>query len=271
MELISFSIPRSTKCLTLCPLGDLQWSGVDGPTAKDQLHYHIEDCLKRDGYFIGLGDYIDFLSPSNRQRLINAGLYDTAQEVIAEKALELTEEVYEKFLKPTTGRWICMVEGHHFYQAGGQTTDQILAEKLKTQFVGTSVLCRIPVADMAFYAHHGTGGGVLPGASLNKLYHVEAGLSEADVYFMGHSTKLAASRQSRPYALWRPKNSKLAHRDVLLVNCGGFSKSNIVGHRVGSIPRGDYAEQGMMSPSPLTAPIVTVDLQAKFNRIRATI
>jgi hypothetical protein len=271
VELITVAIPKSTKVLTIAPLGDFQWSGDEGPTAKDQLSRHIDYCLERDAYFCGLGDYIDFLSPSNRQRLINAGLYDTAQEVIAKKALELLDEVFEKFLKPTVGRWLFVTEGHHFYEAGGQTTDQILADKLKTKFVGTSVFCRIKVADLTIYAHHGTGGGILPGSALNKPYHVAGGLQGADLYLFGHDTKIATTRLSRPYPRWDVNPPRLEHRDIWLIRCGGFSKSNILGHRIGSIPRGDYAEQAQFTPSPLSAPIITVDLKAKSNRIRVSI
>lgn len=192
-------------------------------------------------------------------------------EVISEKALELVDEVFERFLKPTVNRWLCLVEGHHFYQAGDQTTDQVFAQKLKTRFVGTSVFCRIPSADITVYAHHGIGAGQLPGVGLNRLYHTAAGLQGADIYFLGHNTKMATSRLSRPYPRWDVKPPRLEHRDIWLVNCGGFSKSNVIGHRVGTIPRGDYAEAKMMTPSPLSAPIVTVDLKASHDRIRVSI
>lgn len=214
---------------------------------------------------------IDFMSPSNRQRLIGAGLYDTAQAVIKEKALELTEAVYEKFLKDTTGRWLGMVEGHHFYEGDGETSDMILCNKLKARFLGTSAFVHIPRASYTVYVHHGRGGGQLPGTVLNKLYHQSAGLPGADLYLMGHSTKLVSARISRPFPKWVPKKFALSHYDLHIVNCGGFSKSNIVGHTIGGIPRGDYAEQGMMTPSPLSAPICTVDIHEKFDRARVAI
>ncbi|HKU52822.1 MAG TPA: hypothetical protein VJQ25_10175, partial [Nitrospira sp.] len=63
----------------------------------------------------------------------------------------------------------------------------------------------------------------------------------------------------------------LKHRDIWLLSTGSFSKSNVVGHRHGAIPRGDYAEQGNMTPSPLSAPIITVDLRSEHDRIRISI
>lgn len=271
MELVSFPIPKTLDKFTIAPIGDIQWSGHNGPTAKESLKRHIDHCMELGAYFVGLGDYIDFVSPSNRQKLMAAGLYDTAQLALAEKANELMEEVYEEFLKPTTGRWLGMVEGHHFFEADGDTTDLKLAEKLKAKFLGTSAFIRIPRADLTIYVHHSTGGGKLPGTGLNRLYHTAAGLQGADIYLFGHDTKLASSRMSRPYPIW-DRHPRLEHRDIWLLCCGGFAKSNIQGHRVGTIPRGDYAEKGLMTPSPLSAPIITVDLTThQHDRIRVSI
>lgn len=270
MELVSFPLPRSTKKFVLAPLGDFQWSGPKGSTAEGHLKSHIEECMEMDAFFIGTGDYTDFLSPSNRARLMSAGLYDTAKDAIFEKAMELSEEVFEKFLKPTKGRWLGLVEGHHFYEENGSTTDQHLADLLQTKHLGTSAFVHIPAIDFTIYVHHGRGGGKLPSAPINTLYHQAAGLPEADVYIMGHSTKLTGTRLSRPFPVWE-RIPRLNNHDILLVNCGGFSKSNVVGSRHGSIPRGDYAEQGLMTPSPLTAPIITVNVKAKYNKIRVSI
>jgi hypothetical protein len=266
MELLSFSIPKTATKFVLAPLGDFQYSGQKGPTAKDTLKRHIEKCLKMEAFFFGMGDYNDFLSPSNRKRLMSADLYDSAKDVIAAKAYELAVDVYEEFLKPTTGRWIGMLEGHHYYQRDGQTTDQHLAEMLKTKFVGTSVGCRIPNADFTFWAHHGTGGGITAGAAFNRLQRTASEFVWADVYMMGHTTKMGAMPLSRPWPIWGKSGQKhdMIHKNYYLVSTGGFSKSNIIGHRDGTIPRGEYAEQRMLGPSPLSAPIITVDIQESW-------
>lgn len=267
MELVTHYLPKNTDKLIIAPLGDIQWSGHNGPTAKDALKRHIDKCLEMDAWFCGLGDYVDTMSPSNRHRLVSAGLYDTAMQVISEKCLGLVEELYEEFLKPTTGRWLGMVHGHHWYPLeSGQTTDELLADKLKTQFLHTSAFVRIPRADVTLYLHHGNGGGKLPGATLNRTYHIAAGLQGADVYILGHDTKLGVARLSRPYPVWGKKKAehRLEHRDIFLLSSGSFCKSNMVG-------RTDYAEQAGFTPSPLSAPIIAVDMNSKHDRIRVTI
>lgn len=263
MELLKYRIPKDTKKLVIAPLGDFQWNGDKGPTAQDSLKRHIDYCLEQDAYYIGVGDYIDFLSPSGRKKLMSADLYECSQAAIVDKAMALNQEVYEKFLMPTRGRWLGLVEGHHFFEWAGETTDQHLAALLKTTFLGTSAYINIPVADITLYTHHGLGGGILPGTGINRLYHIANGLPRADFYLMGHNTKMGTVRLSRPYPVWgkKPSEHHLAHGDLWLVNCGGFSRSNIENHRVNGIPRGDYAERGMMTPSPLAAPLITIDLE----------
>jgi len=270
MELLE--IKTGTKRLTIAPLGDVQWAGPKGATAEACIRRHIDWALSHDAWFIGMGDYIDFASPSNRQRIRSAGLYDTAEEVLEDAAGSLVEQVYERIFKPTTGRWLGLLEGHHFFEFGGRTSDMLLAEKLKTRMLGTAAYIRLMPADVTLLATHGNGGGIMPGSPANKLYHWATGLQGADVYLMGHNTKDSANRLSRPRPRWK-KTPDLTHSDILLVNTGGFSRSNIPGHRRGGIVRGDYAEQGMMTPSPLTAPLIHIDGTSKYaeQRVRVTI
>jgi hypothetical protein len=259
VELVKFNTKKH-QCV-ISPLGDLQWSGKKGPSAVEHIKRHIDRALEFEAWFVGMGDYIDFLSPSNRQRLAGANLYDSAQDVIDEKAHELVEEVYETLLKPTKGRWLGMLEGHHYYEGRGSTSDQWLADMLDAQFLGTSAYIRVEPAGKVLWAHHGQGNSVLPTGPLNKLYHVSHGLAGADVYMIGHTTKVSVSRLSRPTPDWN--KGDLTHSDIFLVNTGGFSKSSIVGHRDGYIPRGEYAEVKMLTPSPLSAPFIFINSKAR--------
>jgi len=273
MELVTVTIPKKVERIVVAPLGDIQWSGESGSTARDHLARHIDRCLALDAWFIGMGDYIDFMSPSNRARQKAAGLYDSAEEVLEDAAGSLVDEVFARFLKPTVGRWIGLLEGHHFYEFGGRTSDMLLAEKLGTRMLGTSAYIHLKPCGVTIWAHHGQGGGQLPGAPLNKLYHVAAGLEGADVYLMGHSTKMPTVRLSRPQPRWDCTPPSLVHRDIHLVSTGGFSRSNVPFSRRGNIPRGDYAEQAMFTPSPLSAPLITIDTHAKRleDRIRVEV
>src|SRR6266850_1574496 len=174
MELVRCNV-KSQKAV-IAPLGDLQFSGEKGPTAHDHVKRHIDRAMKLGAWFCGLGDYIDFLSPSNRQRLTAAALYDTSAGVIEDKARTLVEELFETLLKPTKGRWLGMLEGHHFYESNGETSDQWLAEMLKAPFLGTSAYIKVEPSEVVLWLHHGAGNSVLPTGPLNKLYHMAHGL-----------------------------------------------------------------------------------------------
>lgn len=274
MELVTFEVPfrqRDKKPVVIAPLGDLQWAGKRGPTAKEMLREYIDRTLELDAYYLGLGDYTDFLSPSNRQRLKAAALYDTAEDVIDDKALELVLELYQEYLKPTKGRWLGMLHGHHFATLRtGETTDQRLCGLLNTRFLGTSAFIRLQFKqgtrsdsqqseNVIIWAHHGCGGGSTPGAPLNKLRDAALGF-DADIYIMGHTTKQPAVPLNRIKPRWHGKSAPdLVHKKVLLVNSGGFSKGYVEGSKQGRVPMGGYVEQRMLNPASLGAPIIRIE------------
>lgn len=269
MELISYQIPRAVRDhepIIIAPIGDIQYAGARGPTAKDLLKRHLDRCLELNAWYVGLGDYIDFLSPSNRQRLKAAALYDTAEDVIDDKAIDLTLELYQTYLKPTKGRWLGMLHGHHFATLKtGETTDQRLCQLLDTKFLGTSAFIRLQFllkeslrANLTIWAHHGCGGGMKSAAPLNKLENV-APYWDADIFLLGHMTKMATAPVNRISPRWHGRGAPdLVHRKIMLVGCGGFAKSYVVGAKQGRVPMDDYVGQRMLNPASLGAPIIRV-------------
>ena len=104
MELITFrpkNLPKSRWIdapeLRILPIGDIQWAGYDGDTDHKRLKKYIEFGMKNDFYFMGLGDYTDFASPSNRQSLHEAGsrFYDSTFKAIDKGAQIFLEELEE--------------------------------------------------------------------------------------------------------------------------------------------------------------------------------
>jgi hypothetical protein len=263
MEFISLDVPNvgEGKPFVLMPIGDIQWTGRNGGTAEDLLKRRIDKGLELNARFIGLGDYTDAFSPSNRQRLRSAALYDTAEDVIDQKAMELVHELFDRFLRPTKGRWISLHEGHHFAQLkDGTTTDMLMAELLATEFVGTCSYTRLAFkkfGDFNIWAHHGCGGGMRSAAPINKLETL-ANYWDANLFLMGHMTKLASAPLNRVYPNWSGKAPHLQHRKIMLVGCGGFSKAYIEGARQGRVPRDGYVAQKLLNPASLGSPIIRV-------------
>lgn len=269
MELVSHVMPAGKgKEILLMPVGDIQWSGRDPEVAMGMLQRHIEWGVAHNAYFLGMGDYIDFMSPSNRQRLSNAALYDTAIKTIDEKAASLVEDLYLKALAPSKGRWLGLLEGHHYQQyRDGTTSDQALAKMLDAPFLGSCAFVRLVlqftktrVGTVTIWAHHGVGGGGSAGAPLNKLERL-LGSWEADIYLMGHHHKKVAGPIDRIEATWgQGKHAKatLVHRTKIIACTGSFLKGYAVGEADGKVPRGGYVEQKMLNPVALGGVLVKI-------------
>lgn len=266
MELKSYSIAPEIKELTLMPVGDIQYTGTRGDTADmDRLVRHIQWGVEKGAWFLGMGDYIDFASPSNRQRLRSAALYDTAEDVIEETAKRMVDELYDKALKGSEGRWLGLLEGHHYTQLrDGTTTDQYLCNLLRTQFLGTCSYIRLVFeggktrrGNVTIWCHHGTGSGRI-GAPLNKL-EVLPTYWDADIYLMGHQSKKVAAPLDRIEPVWNGRGEPhLVHRTIVIAGTGGFSKAYLHNSTQGSTPRGGYVEKAMLSPVALGGVVVTI-------------
>jgi hypothetical protein len=268
MQLHSLVTPwRPTHII---PLGDIQWAGKDHfSVSLSKLQENITRALEYEKQgdtvlFLGMGDYIDFMSPSNRARLQAADLYDTALDIIDQKALDLTRELFDLALRQTKGRWIGMVEGHHFRQlATGATTDMELCQMLGTTFLGTSAVVRVVFQHGDYkmpallWVHHGAGGGQTSYYPLARLEKVAADWEGIDIFLMGHTVKQGAMPKNRIRPRFGAKGKPdLTHRSVYLVGTGGYSKCYAEFAMQGRVPRGGYAEKGMMSAAVMGSPII---------------
>ena len=250
-------------------LGDFQWAGKKAnSTALSHLQRTVADALEaekrgREVRFAGMGDYIDFASPSNRARLKAANLYDTATDIIDEKALDLTHEIYDLALKPTKSKWLGLVEGHHLHEMkDGTTTDMRLCEMLDAPFVGTTGLVKISYntpqstgIPLTIWFSHGTGNGQTGYYPLTRLEKKAAEWEQVDVFAMGHTTKMVTEFQNKVYPRWQPAPS-LGHRKVILIGTGGYSKTYVEEAMQGRIPRGGYAEQRMLNAAIVGSPVL---------------
>ncbi len=250
------------KSFAIAPLGDIQWDPevCAVQLLKDHIQYVMDNY--DNVYWIGMGDYIDFMSPSNRKRYKNADLYDTSAKGIDASAKTQVDELYEKALYLTKGKWLGLLEGHHYHNfLNGTTTDQYLAGLLDTKFLGSCTMIELHFADqsrrvkgsMVIWAHHGVGGGTTIGAPLNKLEKI-ANQFDADIFLMGHVHKKAGA----PITRIRKVGMKIVEREMRLVITGSFLKGYKVGHTIGDVPRGPYPEQFMMNPIALGGVVLRV-------------
>ena len=247
-------MPNET--VTLMPIGDAQ-VGVEAADLK-RLKSHMEwGFHTKQALFLGMGDYVDMASPSNRRTLKAAGLYDTVTEALQVKA----QEDIKTFLQHTMyskGAWLGLLQGHHYMDmADGSTSDMKIAEALRAPFLGDAAIVRIifdkhkdvdglPLkADI--WCHHGRGGGV-GAAAPNSLREKTARGFDADIYLMGHQHKKVATPIDEMF--WS-RDGRMLHRTKLLACTGSFLKGYLANSMSEGRAGGTYVEKGMMTPVSL--------------------
>ena len=245
------------ESVTVMPIGDAQ-VGVEAADLK-RLKSHVEWGFhtKRKALFLGMGDYVDMASPSNRRTLKAAGLYDTVTEALQVKA---TEDIntFLSMTKYTQGAWLGLLQGHHYMDmADGSTSDMKIAEALRAPFLGDAAIVRIifdkhkdvdglPLkADI--WCHHGRGGGVGAAAPISLLEKTARGF-DADIYLMGHQHKKVATPIDEMF--WS-RDGRMLHRTKLLACTGSFLKGYLANSMSEGRAGGTYVEKGMMTPVSL--------------------
>ena len=272
MELISFE-PKTVKSYFLpyketriIPIGDVQYGST---TDVERLKKYLSWGMKQNVYFLGMGDYLDVGSPSNRRVIssLRGSLYDSIRKGFDEKFTGQIDELKD-ILEPTRGRWLGLLRGHHYWEfEDGTETDSRLAEYLKCPLLGDCgvIILRMRhspthgYVDAKIWAHHGpfSASAQLETAPLTRLEHVTKKFY-ADVYCVGHYHKKGVTVMPWiDYEVGPTGKIRMTGRNRYLVACGAFLRSyeqesvNAMGR-----PAGGYAEKGMMGPTALGAPMI---------------
>lgn len=249
--------------LHLYPICDVQVGGlgVDLRGFQEHIDEAMADPLAR---FVGVGDYTDGVSPSNRKSLAvsfkKGELYDTPRQMFDEAAHRQVNEFLD-IVKPTRGRWDFVLGGHHFWEyeilsasenRRFRNTDQDIAQFLGCPYLGTgtavvSYKFRGAGSPLRLYARHGEGSGQSFAAPLNQLERQMRAFN-AHIYLIGHHHKLTAAAAVKldeaPEA-----ETQLAATDSRLVAAGSWLR--------GFVPNEvSYAEAGMMVPLAVGAPVI---------------
>ena len=247
----------------LYPIGDSQ-IGAQG-SRPDKLRKHTRSALlKGNPRFVGVGDPIDLVSPSNREMLASMPLYDSPLDAI-EAAGAMASNKFLAAVKGTEGKWAACVEGHHYISyRDGLTSDQKIATALGAQFMGTSgmlhlrfkrhkgvssIVCRV-------WLHHGEGSGAMLSAPMNKLERFMDGV-DADIYIIGHYTRQIMAPKPRLFTS-NDTPPKWKSRTRWMICAGGWYEGYQAGSMWGNRPRGTYVERKMLSPVTMGAPYIKI-------------
>jgi hypothetical protein len=219
------------KPFHLIPFGDIH---RDSDMFADS---HWEEFLKyakakKDAVFLGMGDYTDGISTS--ERMILSPLHDTTKNTLKDVYKGVTKTLANE-LQFMRGRCLGLLGGNHFFDVGdGQTTDHLLAAALGTKFLGVCAFVRLSLKFkntgkcfcIDIFAHHGKGGGTTPGAQFNTIEKMLS-TADADIYLMGHTHGKGCIPSSPRIVLKDNKNGGLLIRERTpwLGRTGSFLKA----------------------------------------------
>lgn len=190
-------------------------------------------------YFLGMGDYDDMASASERRLLNGKDLHDSTVETLEELYNKHTARFYKEveFMK---GRCIGIMGGNHFAEfQSGITSDQKLADSLGTKYLGSNCFVRLQFQNQTkhnshlsldIWAHHGMGASRLIGGSLNRVQQMGE-VAEADIYLMGHDHRKSVAFTTKLKLLGGHGSVRLSHRKQLYVRTGSFLKGYVEGKK----------------------------------------
>ena len=168
------------ETLKLIPFGDVH---REAPLHSHSWWKRFLDYAKsqKNAIFLGMGDYFDGCSTSERASIARSDLHDSTIANIEDTYKGVTKTLANE-LQFMRGRLIGLIGGNHYYEySDGTTSDMRLCEALGCRFLGVQSLIRVQIdygkTTMSFdiMAHHGKGGGKLPGSTFNSINDMHMG------------------------------------------------------------------------------------------------
>ena len=211
--------------------------------------------------YLGMGDYIDFASTSEKKKLLAANLHETTidkfDNIAKKDIIGLSKEMGHM-----KDHMIGIIGGNHTWNfADGKNSDELLAEEMKTKYLGWLSYIRVTVGRskhrfMSFdiVACHGKAGGKLLGTSINQVDDLRKIFPFANLFVMGHDHKLSATPAVVLYAEPSSKGIDIKQKEQRLCRSGSFKKTYTPG-------TGGYEIGGLYRPSILGALHVSVSLR----------
>lgn len=159
-----------------------------------------EEKMDENTYFVGMGDYHDFASTSEKAKIKHNDLHDTTMAKLDNLA-ESDNRSFAKEIGFMRGKMLGLIEGNHswIFQNGKSSTED-LAERMGTDTLGW--LCHLSLK-INFLSHsgshpfhavlcHGKAGGKTFGVTVNQVGDLKQIFPLANLYAMGHDHQRVA-------------------------------------------------------------------------------
>ncbi len=218
---------KLNKPFHLMPFGDVHF-GAPGHS-KSAWETYLEDAKETaDPLFLGMGDYMDLASTSERKLLHHKDLHDSTRQTLDAAHRAVCQDFASQIEFMKGDRLLGLIEGNHYYEfQDGTTSTQYLCQLLDTTYLGVSAFVRLQLrvgtvaSNIDIWAHHGRGGARLVGGSLNRVQQM-AEAAHADIYLMGHDHK----RGALPHPiLYLNNKGRLREKRQFFCRTGSFLKA----------------------------------------------
>lgn len=253
-ECYRYSVPTKNKRThTLVAFGDVHRYGK--LCSDDRwLKFLREARSIEHPLFLGMGDYLDMFSGSERRAIRNDDLHeqsiDTLEKFYYERLDQFAEEI--GFMAP---HLVGLLEGnHHMKFQDGTTSTQYLCRKLKCKYLGNQCFVRLSfqrttingtAVYLTLFASHGLSSMARTvSGGFNAVEKMEL-VAEADIFLMGHNHQRGAIPFSKVHLLDLPGGLlKVVERRGYFVRTGSFMRSYVPGER-------SYTANRLLRPADL--------------------
>jgi predicted phosphodiesterase len=205
-----------------------------------------------DSLFLGVGDYMDSYSTSEREIQYHHAKHDSTREREENEDKSRVRGFSEEigFMR---GRLIGLINGNHYQvYPDGTNSDQYLATLLRTRYLGVCSAIRINlhcgdgVEKIDIFCHHGRGGGRTSVGRFNAVEQL-AKISDAEVILMGDNHARGVIPMTETLEIVSANNGNPAYirsRPRMLGRTGSFLKHYEDG-------KASYVVDAAMAPASL--------------------
>lgn len=257
MQIVDHHVTEGGE-FTIAPLGDIQY-GAQG-CSTSLLKKDITRIVKKKQHVIGMGDYTDPMSPSNRHALKVAatGLYESTLDLIDGAVETMVGDLAKLMSRIKPERYMGLLGFDHGWEfQDGQPSDALLARKLGTPYLGHSTIISVhhdnfpELRPLKIFATHGKGGSV---SATGKTLHLERLMSsmDCDIVLMGHShLKYGFTSVRLGTRIKQNGEARLYSESRIGAITGSYLKGYEANTSRGGWPAGSYVERAAMRPVPL--------------------
>ena len=215
------------------PFGDVH---RDSPAhASDEWARFLAHAkAQKNAIFLGMGDYLDGYSTSEREVMYCNKLHDSSRKRHDEDGRGRVR-AFAKEIAFMKGRMIGVINGNHYQEyRDGTNGDQYLACEMGAKYLGVCSIIRVMLdfqgkrCAFTIIAHHGRGAGTTAGGRLNSVEKLAAYFPDAEIALMGDNHARGVLPLGDKLTLVRCaaiNGYKLKSRKTFIARTGSFLKS----------------------------------------------